>query len=283
MSLQSGIVTRIRTCERNQPVTVTAPAIYRNPNPPTPEVRLGTYANALSDVRANLIFTSPPYNIGSQQSAKTGLRKHGLYDPKSYGGITGYDDALPEDRYQDQQAKFLIWCGEHLTDDGVLVYNHKPRRREGAMVHPASWFLRPEVTRVITLMEEITWDRGSTHNHSNRMMWNHTERLYVFRRSDGKYPLLNTGDLPQRSDVWRINRPASTGGHACPFSTELADAVISAWSKPGDLVCDPYTGSGTTAVSATRLGREFVGAEKLAKYHRLAQQRIAAELNREDQ
>lgn len=240
----------------------------------TADIRHGAFTKVLDDVHADLIFTSPPYNIGSRAPRKDGYRAEGKFDPKSYGGITGYADTLPEDAYQNQQAKFLIWCSEHLARDGVLVYNHKPRRKNGAMIHPAAWFLRPEVTRVLTLMEEVTWDRGSTHNHSPAMMWNHTERLYVFRRTDGTYPLRNSADLPQRSDVWRINRPATTGGHACPFSTELADAVIAAWSKPGDLVCDPYTGSGTTAVAALRAGRRFVGSEKLRKYHKLAVERV---------
>lgn len=239
------------------------------------DIRLGTWDTVLSDVTASLIFTSPPYNIGSKQARSDGNRKSGKFDPKSYGGITGYSDSLPEDVYQDQQAEFLIWCAEHLAEDGVLVYNHKPRRSNGAMIHPAAWFLRPEVARVLTLMEEVIWDRGGTHNHARQLMWPHTERLYVFRRADGRYPLDNTGDLPQRSDVWRIPlNSRGTMGHACPFATELADAVISAWSKPGDTVCDPYTGSGTTAVSAHRLGRNFVGSEKLEKYHSLAVSRV---------
>lgn len=239
------------------------------------DIRRGAYDRVLFDVRAKLILTSPPYNIGSKSPRKYGQRKEGKCDPKSYGGVTGYHDALPEDVYQRQQVDFFLWAAAHLTDDGVLVYNHKPRRKNGAMIHPAQWFLRPEVARVLTLMEEITWDRGSTHNHSNKMMWNHSERLYVFRPSDGAYPLVNTADLPQRSDVWRINRPTTTGGHACPFPIELVDAAILAWSNPGDVVCDPYTGSGTTAVAAARAGRVFVGAEKLDEYHRLSVDRVA--------
>lgn len=243
---------------------------------PTIDIRHGSWKTALNDVTADLIFTSPPYNIGSKSPRKDGQRNKGKFDTKSYGGITGYADTLPENVYQNQQAEFMVWCAEHLSTNGILVYNHKPRRVDGSMIHPAAWFLRPEVSRVLTLMEEVVWDRGSTHNHARQLMWPHTERLYVFRRADGIYPLANTAALPQRSDVWKINRPATPGGHACPFSTELAEAVITAWSRPGDLVCDPYTGSGTTAAAAYDLGRNFVGSEKLAKYHKLAVERLAA-------
>lgn len=75
------------------------------------DIRRGTWNTALSDVQADLIFTSPPYNIGSGGKRQDGQRKHGKFDAKSYGGITGYADALPENAYQREQENFLIWCG----------------------------------------------------------------------------------------------------------------------------------------------------------------------------
>ena len=150
----------------------------------TVEIRLGAYQATLRDQAKSidLIFTSPPYNIGSKSPRIDGRRKSGGYDPKSYGAITGYADNLSEDEYQAQQVAFLFWCAKALKDDGTLVYNHKPRRKNGVMIHPMQWLLQcPE----LTLMEEIVWDRGSTHNHANRLFWPTTERLYVFRKSLG--------------------------------------------------------------------------------------------------
>jgi site-specific DNA-methyltransferase (adenine-specific) len=249
------------------------------------DIRLGSYATALDDVQANLIFTSPPYNIGSKSPRIAGKRHAGIMDPKSYGAITDYPDNLPEIEYQDGQADMMIWAADHLAEGGVLAYNHKPRRRNMAIIHPASWFLRPEVTRKLVLMEEIVWDRGSTHNHSNRMMWNRTERIYVFRRADdapSTYPLINdrSTSLAQRHDSWHIKLSASSTvaiGHNAPFHVELGEAVIQAWSKPGDLVCDPYTGSGSTAIAAANLDRRFVGSELMPKYHKLAVERVNTE------
>jgi DNA modification methylase len=147
------------------------------------------------------------------------------------------------------------------------------------MIHPAEWFLLPAVRERLTLMEEVVWDRGSTHNHSNRLMWPQTERLYVFRRTDGTYSLANDNRLTYRSDLWRIalnpRMPSSTG-HNAPFVDQLAEAVIETWSRPGDLVCDPYSGSGTTGVAAQRLGRDFAGSERLKKYYDIARERLAA-------
>ena len=226
--------------------------------------------------QVDLIFTSPPYNIGSKSPRIDGKRKNGKYDPKSYGGITGYADSLPEDQYQDEQVAFLQWCLLMLKDDGVLVYNHKPRRKNMGMIHPMQWLLRvPQ----LQLMEEIIWDRGSTHNHANRLFWPQTERLYVFRKADGAYRFQNTADMEFRSDVWAIplsSRKATEENHACPFADTLATAVINAFTAPGDLVCDPYSGSGTTAYAAQMLGRNFVGSELSADYHAQSLKRLSA-------
>lgn len=234
----------------------------------------GDYRKVLADVRADLILTSPPYNIGSRHPKEDGNRRFGLYDRKSYGAIRDYPDELSESVYQRQQVAFLRWCAAHLTPDGILVYNHKPRRKEGAMRHPAEWFLHAKVRSCLQLMEELVWDRGSTHNHSPHLMWPQTERLYVFRHVQGRYRLRNTASLPYRSDVWRLGR-SRLKGHNAPFPVQLAEAAICAWSVPGALVCDPYAGSGTTGEAALRTGRAFVGAEILEKYYHLACARVA--------
>lgn len=238
----------------------------------------GSWAESLGDLEneIDLIFTSPPYNIGSKSPRIDGRRKDGGYDPKSYGGITGYADSLPEDEYQAQQIEFLYWAAKALKDDGTLVYNHKPRRKNGAMIHPMQWLLNcPE----LCLMEEIVWDRRSTHNHANRLFWPTTERLYVFRKSEGQYRFVNHADLEFRDDHWDIplsSRKATEKDHACPFSDRLTTNVIKAFTSPGDLVCDPYSGSGTTAVVATKLGRDFIGTERDRKYHRESVKRVQA-------
>src|SRR6516162_8155214 len=89
-------------------------------------IHLGNYNDVLQDVRADLIFTSPPYNIGSKAPRQDGFRRSGKFDPKSYGAIHDYPDDLPESIYQQQQIDFFHWAASHITINGTLVYNHKP-------------------------------------------------------------------------------------------------------------------------------------------------------------
>ena len=231
----------------------------------------GDYRDVLHDP-SDLIVTSPPYNIGSRSPAITGKRRLGEYDPKSYRSITDYQDAMSEGAYQDWQLQFLYWCAKHLNAGGTLCYNHKPRRRNGMMIHPMSWIGQCEA---LTLMEEVIWDRGSTHNHGRGLMWPTTERVYILRRTNDSYALDNYRDrrLPFRSDLWRIP-PQAASSHNAPFPELLVEQCIRAFSVEGQVVCDPFSGSGTVALVSQRLGRDFIGAEKLRKYWRLAMKRV---------
>lgn len=83
-----------------------------------------------------------------------------------------------------------------------------------------------------------------------------------------------------RFNVWRY---ATTKGnaetkHPAPFPFDLARDHIATWSNPGDLVLDPFSGSGTTAKAAKTLGRQFIGLEVNPEYCRIAEQRIAQEI-----
>jgi site-specific DNA-methyltransferase (adenine-specific) len=62
--------------------------------------------------------------------------------------------------------------------------------------------------------------------------------------------------------------------HPCPKPLALMRQLVADFSEPGELVLDPFTGSGTTGVACRELGRNFVGWEKDPEYHALAERRI---------
>lgn len=94
------------------------------------------FLNTLTEP-VSLFFTSPPYNIGSQSPKRClGLRKFGVFDPKSWGGIEDYPDQLPEDVYQKQQHDLLVKFHDLVEANGTVVYNHKDRRRDYSRILP---------------------------------------------------------------------------------------------------------------------------------------------------
>jgi site-specific DNA-methyltransferase (adenine-specific) len=83
------------------------------------------------------------------------------------------------------------------------------------------------------------------------------------------------------TDVWEIpSEMARRVGHPAPFPVELPTRLIHLYTHPGDLVLDPFMGSGTSAVAAVRTGRHFVGYDTDPDYVARAQERAATEIER---
>jgi site-specific DNA-methyltransferase (adenine-specific) len=82
-----------------------------------------------------------------------------------------------------------------------------------------------------------------------------------------------------RSDTWYVSRVCGTfrereGWHGCQMPIGVLNRIVQASSNEGDIVLDPFNGSGTTVVSAALLRRKFVGIDQSQKYVNFAQQRL---------
>ena len=78
--------------------------------------------------------------------------------------------------------------------------------------------------------------------------------------------------------VWYVKSVRANNDHVAKFPIELASRVIRLYTDKGDLVLDPFIGSGSTAFAALKYGRSFIGIEKEAKYVELANRNIKLEL-----
>lgn len=82
---------------------------------------------------------------------------------------------------------------------------------------------------------------------------------------------------PKRNmrSVWHVNPRAFKGAHFATFPSELIEPMLRAGSRPGDMVLDPFSGAGTTALVAVGLGRDALGIELNPEYVALARKRMA--------
>lgn len=78
----------------------------------------------------------------------------------------------------------------------------------------------------------------------------------------------------KRNNVWFINRPVENYGHPAVFPKQIAQDHIISWSKEGDIVLDPFMGSGTTGVACIDTNRNFIGIELNPDYFEIAKKRI---------
>jgi DNA modification methylase len=95
-------------------------------------------------------------------------------------------------------------------------------------------------------------------------------------RTAANLHLITAAETRNRRSVWTIATRSYSGAHFATFPPALVDPCILAGSRPGDLVLDPFMGSGTTAAVAVQHGRRWVGCELNPEYIALAHERIRA-------
>jgi modification methylase len=199
----------------------------------------------------DLIVTSPPYNIGP----KTGNGRI------LWGGINynTHNDIMPEPDYQQWQIDILNELWRVTKKGGSLFYNHKVRNRKGKGIHPLGWILKSDWD----FRQQITWDRGSTHNKEMSYFWPHDELIFWLTKGTDSVYLSSEG--ARMSTVWRFGFKTNTD-HPAPFPKVLPARCIRAASKPGDLILDPFGGSMTTCHAARELKRRSIGVDISREY-----------------
>lgn len=238
-----------------------------------------------------LVVTSPPYFAGKQYEEELGL--DGI--PGSY---TEYIELL-EDVFAE--------CVRKLEPGGRIAVNvanlgRKPYRSLSADV---IGILQDKLG--LLLRGEVIWRKargaggncawGSFRSPANPVLRDLTERVVVASkgRFDRAVPRVDrrlrglpheattTGDefMEATLDVWELAPESATRvGHPAPFPVELPQRFIELYTYRGDLVLDPFMGSGSTALAAVRTGRHYLGYDTDPGYVEAARTRLAVELDR---
>ena len=232
---------------------------------------------SLPERSVDLIFADPPYNLQ--------LRNE-LYRPnrtKVDGVNEGWDKFRDFADYDVFTRDWLSASQRVLKDTGtiwVIGSYHNIYRVGAAMQDLGFWFLNDIVWIKSNPMPNFRGVRFT--NAHETMIWAQKKQgaKYTFHHRSMK--ALND-DLQMRSD-WNI--PLATGkqriktngvkAHSTQKPEGLLYRIILASSNPGDVVLDPFFGTGTTGAVAKKLGRNWIGIERDKKYIRLAQKRIDA-------
>jgi len=77
-----------------------------------------------------------------------------------------------------------------------------------------------------------------------------------------------------RYNIWEVSNRTGDSRHPAVFPLQLAKDHIRSWSNKGDIVLDPFLGSGTTAIACIQEHRNYIGIEKEEKYFKIAKERI---------
>lgn len=215
------------------------------------------------------IVTSPPYNLGGDFHTMVAGKR------VTYGDYKGYKDKLTEEDYQEWQVCLLNSCHRILKDDGVMFYNHKNRIVKGRIITPFDWIQKSN----FFISQVIVMNLKSTANVDKRRFFPVHELIFVLTKDINTK--LNNHEC--FTDVWEMKKvPRKVSGHPATFHEEMPRRCIEASTKEGDIVFDPFMGSGTTGLASLKLNRKFLGVDISEEYVDIANKRIEDYLEKND-
>lgn len=234
----------------------------------------------LADATVDLVVTSPPY-----------------WDVKDYRSEDQIGLGQSYEEYWLELSKVLRECARVLKPGHFLAIVVGTRISHGDLKHIPADLIHLMPSLGFTLRKEIIWakpkgtqglwQRGTTQFLKDRpypgclsINIQH-EFVLIFSRSGDflvqKEHRLSDDFIKEVSwSVWEL--PVSqVKGHPAPFPDTIPERLIALYTHPGDIVLDPFIGSGTTAVVARRLGRRCVGYEISEQFCELSKKRVRTE------
>lgn len=208
-------------------------------------------AKLMGDFRARLCHTDPPYNVNYNPNSRPVIKKSKNNDYE--GKIT--NDNLNPKKYRAWFNKVIDSVNEALVP-GAPYYIWNSHKNFGLM-HDLLTEKNFKIASVITWAKESFAPGFGDYNEQTEFC------LYGWKGG-----LRHSWFGPKNeSTLWRINRDkTSLYNHPTQKALELAERAIRNSSKSGDIVFDPFLGSGTTLIAAARLGRRCFGMEIEPKY-----------------
>lgn len=228
----------------------------------------------IPDNCVHLVVTSPPYNASKE-----------------------YDEDLSLSDYLKMLHEVFSECYRVLTPGGRMVVNVANLGRKPYI--PLSSHINIIMHEIGFLMRgEVIWDKsasagsscawGSFKSASNPCLRDIHEYLLIFskgnyklprtkaERENGRVDSIEKEDfISQTKSIWSFpTERASRVNHPAPFPVDLPRKCIEMYTFEGDVVLDPFLGSGTTAVASKLTGRKYIGVDLSEEYCKIAEQRL---------
>jgi site-specific DNA-methyltransferase (adenine-specific) len=251
-----------------------APPVPDNPFPPQLEntIILGSSERMkeIPDHSLHLMVTSPPYNVTKEYDQDLSLKE--------------YLDLLR--RVFSETYRVLVHGGRACVN--VANLGRKPyiplSDHISRMMIEIGFLMRGEIIWYKGAGAGVSMAWGSWQSAANPVLRDTHEYILVFSKGSFSRKKLPTAEdtitreqfMEWTKSVWSINpESAKKVGHPAPFPVELPYRLIQLYTYKGDIVLDPFMGSGSTAIAALKADRKYVGYEINPLYIKLSEEKIA--------
>ncbi len=227
----------------------------------------------LPEKTVDMIFADPPYFLSGN-----GISCHSGKQVSVNKG--SWDKPLTPEEKLKYNRKWIALCRSVLKDDGTIWIS-------GTLHNIYSIGVALELEG-FSIINNITWQKANPAPNLACRCFTHSTETIIWARKQltktkkGKhtfdYPLMkefNNGK--QMKDVWQIpmvsKKEKKFGKHPTQKPEALLERIILASTKEGDLILDPFNGSGTTGIVASKLKRQYIGIDNVLEYLQITKKR----------
>jgi site-specific DNA-methyltransferase (adenine-specific) len=225
--------------------------------------------SALPDSSVHLMVTSPPYNVGKDYDENLSLKEYLAFLKRIW--VETYRVLVPGGRACINVAN--LGRKPYIPLHAMLI----------ADLHELGFLMRGEIIwdKAASASASTAW--GSWQSAANPTLRDTHEYILVFSKGnfrrekvEGRESTISKEEfLEFTKSVWTFGAESARKiGHPAPFPVELPYRLMQLYTFSGEVVLDPFMGSGQTALAALKAGRHFVGYEINEEYLRLAEKRI---------
>lgn len=218
----------------------------------------------------DIILTSPPYN--TSRTTKNSKNFQHLLDTHQ----TRYDiytDTMTDEEYIEFTIKLFNEFDRIITKNGIVLYNLSYSSENTHLI----WLVVADIIRNTNwiVADDIIWKKKSAlpNNVSPNKLTRIVEHVFVFCRKDEfktfncNKPVKSIRKTGQKSyaNIFNFIEAANNDGkntlNKATYSTELCEKLLNIYAKDGNLIYDPFIGTGTTAIACVKNNLNFIGSE----------------------
>ena len=219
--------------------------------------------NQMEEKSVDLIFADPPYNM----QLGDGLTRP---DNTTVNGVDEEWDSFESIRaYDEYTKKWMTAARRILKDDGAIwvIGSYHNIFRVGYILQDLGFWI----------LNDIIWDKTNPmpNFRGTRFTNAHETLIWAAKSPKSKYKfnyelMKSLNNNKQMKDVWEssLTKPSEKkqGSHPTQKPVAILERIILASTDEGDLILDPFNGSGTTGIVANKLNRKYIGIDKEKEY-----------------
>lgn len=220
------------------------------------------------------VLTSPPYNTGRGCNSQLALKRHwGRYDV--------YLDTKTQQQYIKWTIQLFNLFDKVIVDNGVVLYNisYGSDSSDGSNKEQIGllWFLLPQIIKNTPFMiaDKIVWKKKCAlpNNASPNKLTRIVQDVFVFVRKD-EYLTFNANKAQSKPSktgqifyeninnfIQARNNDGSCDLNKATYSSQLCEKLLNIYCKQGDIILDPFNGTGTTAIACRNLNMKYIGVQ----------------------